>query len=58
MWNFYDIEITNDNFEKFSSGVKKFDSERETALFLNNAGSMLSLLFILILFYLVVLLFS
>lgn len=58
MWNFYEIEIPEEDFEKYSSGVLKFDSERESALFLNNAGSMLTWLFILIILYGIVVLFS
>lgn len=46
MWNLFEKEIPEDEFDTYKSGVEKFDKEMESSLFLNNVGSSM-LLFIL-----------
>lgn len=58
MYNFYKKDISEDEFEDYSSGVTKFDKERESALFMNNTGNILTLLYLYIFVYLVVVLLS
>lgn len=58
MYNFYEKEISDTEFKDYSSGVEKFDLEKESSLFLNNVGSLLTLFIIFVGLYLIVVLLS
>lgn len=58
MWNFYYQDLSDKEFELVKSGVYKFDKERESSLFMNNTGSLMSLFFIYLGCYFLVVLFT
>lgn len=58
MYNFFKKDIPSGEFEDYSSGVRKFDLEKETALFLNNIGSLMGLFIIFVGLYLTVVVLS
>lgn len=58
MWNFYEQNIEDSEFEKYSSGVDKFDREKESALFMNNAGALFTFFLTYLAVYFIVLVLS